>query len=431
MRLAVVATILFAALARSAPLTAQEPTDLAALNAEAIKAYRAKDYARFLAYEKRALGMEPANPRFIYNVACGESLQGNAREAVRMLDQLLARRLDLGAETDDDFSPIRQTPEWAGFESRLAELRKPLVRSQPAFRLADPGLVATGIAFDPRTGDTYVASARERKIIRRAKDGKISDFITQAQDGFLGGDSLAIDGSRRLLFASTAAASFTVGYRKEDFGRSGVFVFDLKSGKLVRKALLPADGKRHILNALVVDRDGNAYVSDSSVAGIYRLRRGSDDLETFVPGNVFAATQGLALSNDEKTLYVADYTDGIWALDLASKNRRPIAAPADVWLAGLDGLSRVKDGFIAVQIGPKPERVLRLQLDPQAQKITSAEVLEINHPDYSGPIQGTIAGDAFLYVANSQLSLVNEETGTFPADRARATVVLRLPLADR
>ena len=68
----------------------QEPAGTpAALNAEAIKAYQAKDYARFLTLEKRALELQPANPRFVYNVACGEALRGNPREAVRKLDQLL------------------------------------------------------------------------------------------------------------------------------------------------------------------------------------------------------------------------------------------------------------------------------------------------------------------------------------------------------
>src|SRR5262252_7522115 len=98
----------------------QGPADTpATLNAEAIKAYRAKDYARFLALEKRALELEPGTPRLVYNVACGEALQGNAHEAVRLLDQLLARKLDLGAETDDDFARIRSTTEWVEFQSRL------------------------------------------------------------------------------------------------------------------------------------------------------------------------------------------------------------------------------------------------------------------------------------------------------------------------
>jgi predicted Zn-dependent protease len=66
------------------------------LNAEAIQAYQAKDYRGFLDYEQRALQLDPANPRLQYNVACGQSLQGNAKEAVRLLNQLVARKLDCG-----------------------------------------------------------------------------------------------------------------------------------------------------------------------------------------------------------------------------------------------------------------------------------------------------------------------------------------------
>src|SRR5258708_37281629 len=159
--------VLFAVLVSLSPSVSasQEAANTpAALNAEAIKAYQAKDDPRFLLYEKRALELQPANPRLLYNVACGEALQGNAQDAVRLLDQLLARRLDLGAETDADFAGIRKTEDWAGFETRLAELHKPLVHSQVAFRLPDPGIVPTGIAVDPRTGDTYIANVKERKI---------------------------------------------------------------------------------------------------------------------------------------------------------------------------------------------------------------------------------------------------------------------------
>jgi sugar lactone lactonase YvrE len=192
--------------------------------------------------------------------------------------------------------------------------------------------------------------------------------------------------------------------------------------------MFPADGKVHFFNALALDSDGNIYVSDSAAAGIYRMRRGTDALEAFLPTSGFKSTQGLAFSDDGKTLYVADYTDGLWAVDIASKTRRRVEAPADAWLAGMDGLTRVKDGFITVQIGVQPNRVLRLRLDSQKQRIAIVEVLEMNHPDYSGPIQGDLEGGAFLYVANSQLNLANGETGAFAADRAVPTVVLRLPL---
>jgi hypothetical protein len=105
-----------------------------------------------------------------------------------------------------------------------------------------------------------------------------------------------------------------------------------------------------------------------------------------------------------------------------------VDGPADAWLAGLDGLSRVGNDLIAVQIGVRPERVLRLRLGANGERVTAVEVLEMNHPYYAGPIQGEVDGNAFVYVANSQLALGNGETGAFATERARPTVVLRLPL---
>jgi hypothetical protein len=411
---------------------AQQPSEEPeALNAEAVKAYQAKDYSRFLALEKRAHELAPDNPRYLYNTACGEALQGNAKEAVRLLDRLVAWKLDLGAEQDGDFAKVRNSPEWSEFESQLAALRKPVVHSTKAFTVPDPQLIATGIAVDEKTGDTYIASVRERKILRRSKDGKISDFIHQGQDGFFAGASLLIDPSRRILFASSAAIPYMLDYHSEDFGRSGVFAFDLKTGKLLRKALLSPDGKQHFLNALALDHGGNVYVSDSAGATVYRLPKSGKELEIFVPTGVFRSTQGLAFSDDQKTLYVADFSDGVWAVDMATRNRRYLDRPSGVWLAGLDGLARVQDGFIAVQIAPavRPERVLHLRLAPDGQKIAAVDILEMSHPDYEGPIQGTVSGDAFYYVANSQLDLGDPKTGSFAQDRAKSPIILRLPLA--
>lgn len=423
--------IAFAGLLAANLQSEETPGTAVALNAAAVKAYQAKNYAGFLDYEKRAHALEPANPRYLYNVACGESLTGNAAEAIRLLNELVARKLDLGAEADDDFAPIRKTAEWAAFEKKLGELRRPVVQSEVAFKLDEPGLLATGIVVDSKTGDTYIASVRQRKIVRRTMAGAVSDF-THAQDGFLAGGSLAIDLPRHILFASSSGVPFMRDAKKEEDGQSGIFAFDIEPGKnfggLVRKVMLPGDGKKHFLNALLVDREGNLYVSDSLASGIYRLGRGAQELEVFIPSTVFRATQGLAFSSDEKTLYVADFSDGVWALDIGSKERRHLDGPAEVWLAGLDGLSRTGNSFIAVQIGVRPERVLRLNLDAKGERISTVEILEMNHPEYDEPIHGAVEGKTFVYVANSQLGLGNGQTGAFAGERAHPTVVLRLPI---
>src|SRR5262249_6817170 len=107
---------------------------------------------------------------------------------------------------------------------------------------------------------------------------------------------------------------------------------------------------------------------------------------------------------------------------------RRLEAPAGVWLGGLDGLSLISHGLIAVQIGVRPERVIRLRLDSGDRRIDSPQILEINRPECEGPIQGHVNGRAVSSVANSQLDLGNPETGAFVEERGKATVVLRLPL---
>jgi sugar lactone lactonase YvrE len=252
--------------------------------------------------------------------------------------------------------------------------------------------------------------------------------VREGQDGFLSGASLAIDSQRGILYASTAAAPYMRGYSKADFGKTGVFAFDLKTGKTLRQVWLKAKGQFHFLNALAIDHAGTVYVSDSGEAGIYRWNADGETLERFLGAETFGATQGLAFSEDEKTLYVADYSNGVWAVDMATKQARQVPGPEAVWLGNLDGLTRVRDGFIAVQIQIKPERVLRLKLDQQLQKISSVEILEFNRPDYQSPIQGAIGDSAFLYIANSQLDLGNGRTGEFASERAKPTIVLKLPL---
>jgi hypothetical protein len=76
----------------------------------------------------------------------------------------------------------------------------------------------------------------------------------------------------------------------------------------------------------------------------------------------------------------------------------------------------------------QPRRVVRLHLDPQWQRLVSVEILESNHPEYDAPIHGTMAEGAFWYVANSQLETLDPKTGDFPAEKASATVVLKLAL---
>jgi hypothetical protein len=73
----------------------QEVPNAATLNAKAVAAYQAKDYYAFLKLEQQAHELEPKNPQIVYNLACGEALNGHPAEAIQFLDKLLQQKLDL------------------------------------------------------------------------------------------------------------------------------------------------------------------------------------------------------------------------------------------------------------------------------------------------------------------------------------------------
>ena len=138
-----------------------------ALVARAARAYEAKDYDTFLVLEKQLWTFAPNDPRTIYNVASGQALTNHPADAVSELDKILTMHLDFAAEKDPDFGSILKTPEWARYQERVAALRKPTGISTVAFTIADKGLVASSIAVDDTSGDDYIGSLRQRKILKR------------------------------------------------------------------------------------------------------------------------------------------------------------------------------------------------------------------------------------------------------------------------
>jgi hypothetical protein len=127
-------------------------------------------------------------------------------------------------------------------------------------------------------------------------------------------------------------------------------------------------------------------------------------------------------------MYVNDQASGIWAVEVLSIDKTRLGTAPDVWLGGLTGLMRTHDGFVALQNGILPNRIVNLHLDIKGENVAAMETVESNHPLFEAPMPGTLSGRDLLYVPNSQLNLVDPKTGGFPLERGKETVVLRLPL---
>ena len=120
----------------------------------------------------------------------------------------------------------------------------------------------------------------------------------------------------------------------------------------------------------------------------------------------FEAANGIALSTDERLLYVSTFPDGITVVDLKSGEAKPIVRPAWLCLVAIDGLyfvsSKGGDTLIAIQNGFMNPRVVRLTLGRDLRSIFGVQILERRNPLFDGVTTGVVVGREFFYMANIQ-----------------------------
>lgn len=124
-------------------------------------------------------------------------------------------------------------------------------------------------------------------------------------------------------------------------------------------------------------------------------------------------------------MYVADYSKGIFRVNMVTKQIVQLTPGDAVTLLGIDGLYYHRGTLIAIQNGISPQRVVGFRFS--GDRIDQFTTLEANHADFMEPTLGTIVGDEFYYVANSQWPLVNEKA-VLDEQKLTQPVVLKLNL---
>ncbi len=413
-------------IAAGAALAAQGFVDL--FNA-ATAAYNARDYKTMELRLAEALALRPAHPSALYKLASAQVLRGDAAAALDTLDTLVNMGLSFDPSKDADFAALASDARFAGISARFAHNREPVGSATPLFRVFTPTFIPEGIAYDRDSGAYYLGGAHEREIVRMPRGGQnAEDFVNPGAGGLWAPLGMQADSARRLLWVATAAIPQMRNAESQELGRSAVLAYDLDSGRLKRRHLLPDDGAEHLLGDLVVLRKGTIYTTDSKAGVLYALDSTSGKFTALSRPGQLASPQGLTLSSDKKTLYVADYTQGLFAWDIEKKTLSRLEVGADISVYGIDGLYEYENSLVAVQNGIRPHRVVRFKLDPSGRRVLHARVLAANLPEFDEPTLGVVVGNRFSFVANSQWNRFDEKNKLPPKDQLRSPIVLRISL---
>jgi hypothetical protein len=393
----------------------------------ATAAYEARDWAGYLVHARRAQALRPEHGGVTLALASALALSGDTAGALAALDRFATRGYSADLTADSDFAAVRAAPGWATLSARLAANARPVVRSRTALTVAEPGLLAEGIAYDPATGAFYLASVRQRKIVRVTGDGGTTLFADSTA-GLWAPMGMRVDPATRRLWVATAAVPQMLGYVPADSSRSAVLAFDLRSGARVARYEAGGEGVAHVVGDLTITADGRIYASDSRAPVLFRVPERGDTLERFLESSLLISAQVLAATPDGRTLYLSDYARGIIKVDVARRQASLLSAADSVLALGVDALVWTRHGLVGVQNGVTPHRVVRLTLNRAGSRVIRSEVLDRAHPAYDEPTLGVLVGKDFYYIADGQWGRFGEDGTVADSSALRSTVVLRLRL---
>lgn len=395
----------------------------------------------------RAAALLPPQPGLLRRHAAALASAGRLQESLSLLEGLVAMAVTVDLQGMPELAPLRSLPGFASWQSRLAAATGTRSVAAAAFQLggSERDFVPEGIAYSEQSRTFFLSSVRKRRVssVGLGDAGAAGrPFADLAAAGWGSPLGLSADDRAGLVWAavSTLPHSEPSG-EGADHGRAGVLAMRIDDGALAAShAVPPASGAApagvpgsaeagSAPNDLVPSPDGRLFVSDPERPAIWVLPAGGKGLEPFLDSTQVASPNGLAVSANGETLFVADYALGLLRVDLATRAVSALVVAAGApSLVGIDGLAMHGGDLIAIQNGIAPPRILRLRLGEGGRRIRAVEVLEMARADWDEPTLGVVVEGALYYVANSHWPRFDAENRLTDPESLSPPLILRLPL---
>jgi hypothetical protein len=263
-------------------------------------------------------------------------------------------------------------------------------------------------------------------VLKRGADGAWTGVAGFAE-GATSPLGIAFDPVRNRLWLATAGLP-QGGASAAILNRGNLMALDLGGPGPVEALAFGALEEGHSTNDLALAADGAVWFSDAAGHALARLDS-AGKVTRFGEDRGMRSPGGVALTADGKRVYVADWTNGLATVDVASGAFAWIRPPAGATLLGIDGLIRDGDALLAIQNGVNPPRIARLRLAADGLTVARAEILERAVPEWDEPTLGVVVDRALYYVSASQWPRYGEDgkpatdLAALPPPRVR-----RLPL---
>ena len=405
---------------------------------KALAAYQKKDYSAFLNNLKKAIELAPNNPTVMYELARAFALNGNKEAAITWLERYVDTGFFIKSDDIGDFDAIKDLKKFKAILRRNQEMKSPITNSKIAFKIPEKDLIPEGIAYDPVNEVFYIGSIYKCKIISVDKQNNVNNFTSEKQDGLLSVTGIKVDAKRRILWVNSSEFYRMKGFENNKAGYTCIFKYNIDNRKLIKKYILDERPVFHHFNDLVINSQGDVFITDSLFGAIYKIDHQSDNLDIFIKPDRFTYPNGITLSQDERYLFVT-HVEGTSVVDINTKSYYILPHPKNIPLTGIEGLYLYKNTLVAIQDDNWHGRVIQLSLRKSSYKalnlknslkysVQKANLIEVGNHLFSHPTTGVIVGNFFYYIANSQQLKFNKDMTIYPIDKLDDILILKVKL---
>ena len=400
--------ILFA----SCRVSAQEQEEV---RGAAVEPADAPEIRAQMAIAENLLGKTPDRGAILYFLAESHAQLLEQRAAMSRLSECIALKEGFDPDGDPAFAAFKNADDFIKLVQQVHRDFPAIARSRLAYTIQEKDLIPEGLAYDPLGDLFFISSLYRRKIVQIPRDGLPTDFVPPGRDNLLPILGIRLDP----VDGSVWANSFL------DTGKTELLHFD-RAGKLLGRFSIPGKEK-HGFNDLVVLRAGVVYVTDTLAHKLYRFDAKTQKFEEQLVSRPLLQPNGIAITDDEQTLYVADQL-GILHVDLAAHNSAELDPGRHNTVSGADGLYWHKNTLIAIQNGIGAPRIAQFNLSTDGLHVLKTTVLEYRSTFTLLPTTGALRGDDFFFIVNSQLDNLNGTRILDPLKLQPIRIgVLRLP----
>ena len=293
---------------------------------------------------------------------------------------------------------------WLALAAAAAAQPQPVLTIDPKHRLVE------GVASDGTT--IWVSSILDRQLLACTSTCRTLATLPKGLHPF----AIAWDEARKRLWVAADCPPGVPGISACE--RGALIALDARGR--IQTRIAPPSGSFHPGD--VSASAGGVFASDSQNGAVYEVAKDGYSLTPVIAPGVGKSAQGTALDAEGKALLVADYSQGMASVELATGARKLLARQDGKPLRGIDGLTRCGSTYYGIYNGASPGLLVAITTTEQGVNF-SQPLGERTFPD---PTQVAFDGKRLLIVADSGWATVAKPE----APRTAGTPIVAVPLSE-